>query len=1334
MNGGSSELVHAEGENQTKLNDGQLPHLLITEVIPDSTNVNSVDGYEFVEVYNNTDKEINFKDYNIHYRYPDGPDYDQIWGAIPEDVWINSGETMVFWVMNGGNSDQTVSDFNANYNTNLVENENIVKLDGNSISNSRKRSMVIATNTGHEIVLATYNDGVDDTQPDKGIFYKYPEDGSNVMIQTSAGTEPATPGALEANQVPETLISVGDDTISPTIDNLTGKTEVTPTENIEIIAGSQDDSLVKTFTLFYKNNNQSDFKSVNLAINREDSLYHHSINFLDVIGSEKIEYYFVASDGINETASDTYEIDIVEGSVDPRLNISDGDLLTGETIIKGNINGVDPDDIVLSIDGEEITETYGSLEQEAYFVFEGEGLNNGAQNAVTIEGEILQIVEGITGYSSVIVPVDPEKFQLGSNNMAIRAGDTEGPFFEDTFPIDRYVDDFDVRNVRLILADGTAIRDSVYSDPTEEIHIGDETYRAAYFDFDLPAEKLTSATYNLDTSTLSDGEHLITVSAPGHGEATASVLVDNNGPVIETTIEEGKQYKGEFTIDVTTETEGTEVESLDVTLDGTPIEIPYETSSVDLAAGDHVLQVTAIDKAGNKSEKAITFTIMEEMPNKPEVNTPEDGAIGVTANPELSVNVTDPTNDELDVTFYQGRKYNVENKENVAAFRNAVGTEPPQDKVPEGETALNEEEYTKLMSSDDDYIITDSTEKFPYLRFEVEVGEDLDDKDIVELIWEGKSLEGRKVTMYAWNYNEAEEGEWVAIDSSISETEEDFVLTANVSVEDFVRDNKVDVLIQDQIPPPENYDYTFAWMSDTQFYTEIWPDIYESQVNWIKDNQESLNIDYVFHTGDIVNEVNEMYQWDRADQFMGVLDSAAVPYGVLAGNHDVDLENDNDYTIYSQYFGANRFQDKSYYGESYKDNRGHYDLISSSGNDYIMVYMGWGIGDEDIAWINDVLAEHPNRKAILNFHTYLTPDGTRSAIGERLYQEIVIPNENVVMVLSGHLTDSELLTDEIDDDGDGTPDRNVYQMLSNYQGNPDGGAGYMKLMHFDTSSEKVYVNTYSPYLDDYNYYDPEEFPGKDEFTIDLNLEPEVKRVATDYFEVNVYTDDEIGTVENVSSGQNAEMEWNGLEENQTYYWYVTARDNFGGKSMSDIQRFTTGDVIPAPENLRVTGKMDTTVNLAWDAVIEGDKQISYDIYQNGEQIASTAHTAYEIVGLNPGTDYQFTVTAKDESGKKSEVSNQITVTTLMNLSEIQNLVNGYIDSDDLRGPLANQLLNKMKQAEKFFNKGSVEKATKHMQDFLKHLNNESMQRHISPDAKEVLNQEVNKLVESWLSK
>lgn len=117
----------------------------------------------------------------------------------------------------------------------------------------------------------------------------------------------------------------------------------------------------------------------------------------------------------------------------------------------------------------------------------------------------------------------------------------------------------------------------------------------------------------------------------------------------------------------------------------------------------------------------------------------------------------------------------------------------------------------------------------------------------------------------------------------------------------------------------------------------------------------------------------------------------------------------------------------------------------------------------------------------LNFHEYLLVSGNRSPIGDKIYEKVVVPNKNVIAVLCGHYHDSETLISEIDDDKDGTPDRKVYQILADYQGGPEGGQGFMRLLHVNPVENKIYVKTYSPYLNKYNYYDSATYPGKDEF-------------------------------------------------------------------------------------------------------------------------------------------------------------------------------------------------------------------------------------------------------------
>ncbi|SFF80435.1 Calcineurin-like phosphoesterase [Halobacillus alkaliphilus] len=281
------------------------------------------------------------------------------------------------------------------------------------------------------------------------------------------------------------------------------------------------------------------------------------------------------------------------------------------------------------------------------------------------------------------------------------------------------------------------------------------------------------------------------------------------------------------------------------------------------------------------------------------------------------------------------------------------------------------------------------------------------------------------------------------------------------------------------------YDYTLVWMSDTQYYSKNYPHIYKSMVDWIAANKDYLNIPYVFHTGDVVNEWDNEAQWQYADTYMKVLEKVNIPYGILAGNHDIDLKSSNKYTQFSKYFGQTRFEKQPSYGGSYKDNQGHFDLISENSDDYIMVYMGWGISKDEIDWINRVLAKYPDHIALLSFHDYLLASGKHSPIGEEIFKKVVEPNKNVVATLSGHYYGSETRIEELDDNKDGKPDRKVYQMMTNYQNEPEGGQGYMRLLKVKSNENKIYVKTYSSYLNSYKYATPQSSPGKDEIVIEL---------------------------------------------------------------------------------------------------------------------------------------------------------------------------------------------------------------------------------------------------------
>ncbi|MFS0865009.1 lamin tail domain-containing protein [Fredinandcohnia sp. 179-A 10B2 NHS] len=1131
----------------------KIPYLLVTEIVPDSTNVGSSDGYEFIEIYNNSNKDLNFKDYKLYYRYGTDPATDVVWPSIPEDVIVPAGETLVFWIINSQNTQATVADFNANYGSSLVENKNIVKIFSDGMANGSMRGLVVGTNTHKEISVAYYNDepNVDDTHANKGIIYQYPLDKSTVVKKV--GILDATPGQVEGFQVPGKRVQMEEDTVPPTIENLTTVTEVNQKDNIDIVANVTDDKEVKSVRLFYKIDNQDTYREAILQENFDDLLYHHTIFSPDLIGNQYVDYYFVVSDGSTEVTSETYRVTITNDLdfSSLRVNVKNDELLIGEKVLKATSAKDGPEDIKMFIDGNEIKDgLYQSVEHTAYFAFDVNGLNTYFQNAVTMGEEVLYIMDDdwLTQWKTFSIPISPERLAVGDTVITVRSGNKASPF--DLGSAENR-DDYDLKNVRLVLADGTIIRDPAYSDQNQILKMNDAN-PFVDFTFSISNNEARSRTYKWDTTSVKDGKHTVKVQDIDE-EVTAQVVVDNTSPTIKTNIKDGKEYKGSFSINADVKDKLSGVESFHVMLDGKEIEVPFETSSSELTAGKHELLITATDLAGNKQKKLVEFTVVDENPDSPEVVSPSNNET-VGGDPILQVMVTDPTEDKLDVTFYEGYKYDVSSNGNVSGFKNATDFEPPLEMIPAGEQAFSSEEISLVAEEDGNYLVSDSDTQFPYQRFDVTVDDSVDENDKVELFWKGNSLEGRKVSMYAWNYASAK---WILIDYQVANGTEDFELKGPVAVGEYVKDSKINVLIQDEIPStPDEYDYTFVWMSDTQFYSESFPYIYERQTQWIAEKQKELKIKYVFHTGDLVNKSTQEYQWKNADTFMKVLDDNQIPYGVLAGNHDVDQVS-NDYTEYYKYFGEQRFKDKPYYGGSYLNNRGHYDLISAGGNDFIMVYLGWGVTDEGIQWVNDVLAAHPDRKAILNFHEYLLATGSRHPLGEKLYNEIVVPNQNVIAVLSGHYHEAQTLVDEIDDNGDGEPERLVTQMLADYQAGPEGGQGYMRLLHFDQDNNRILVNTYSPYLEDYNYYEPGAFPEKDEFVINMDLAPSKKRVATDYFAVNVYTDNIIAT-DKAKSGSIAEAVWQGLEPSKTYSWYVVVEDKYTGRTVSDIWTFIKG--------------------------------------------------------------------------------------------------------------------------------------------------------------------------------
>lgn len=158
---------------------------------------------------------------------------------------------------------------------------------------------------------------------------------------------------------------------------------------------------------------------------------------------------------------------------------------------------------------------------------------------------------------------------------------------------------------------------------------------------------------------------------------------------------------------------------------------------------------------------------------------------------------------------------------------------------------------------------------------------------------------------------------------------------------------------------------------------------------------------------------------------------------------------------------------------------------------------------------------------------------------------------------------------------------------------------------------------------------------------------------------------------------------------------------------------------------------DGAVTLNWTANAEADLA-GYSIYQDGNRVASNIkETVYTVHSLMNGKEYTFAISAVNEEGMESALSQAVKATPSAAPSSIASLINlldRYKASGDLSGSLANQLTNSAKQAAHHLSKGSKDQAAKFMHDFLKHLNKEPMQGKVTQAAKDVLTAEAQAII------
>ncbi|MGC4042970.1 MAG: metallophosphoesterase [Armatimonas sp.] len=270
-----------------------------------------------------------------------------------------------------------------------------------------------------------------------------------------------------------------------------------------------------------------------------------------------------------------------------------------------------------------------------------------------------------------------------------------------------------------------------------------------------------------------------------------------------------------------------------------------------------------------------------------------------------------------------------------------------------------------------------------------------------------------------------------------------------------------------------SYDFTLVTLSDTQNYSEKFPEQFHAQTRWVVDNIGRERIAFVTHVGDIVqNGASDMREWDVASGAMQTL-VGAVPFGVVAGNHDYDAVGDTKavMTTYQRRFGQDLFGKVPTTREFGPEDQNSAHIFKAAGQEFLSLHLEHDPRDSALAWAQGVLNKYPNLPALMTTHTYLS-DVTdqrdqkpycraNGNSAEQVYQGFIRKNPRLFLVQCGHWWTRGGETTQLSTNDYGG---RVIELLSDYQGRKNGGDGWLRLLRFDLRGRQLHIQTYSPTL------------------------------------------------------------------------------------------------------------------------------------------------------------------------------------------------------------------------------------------------------------------------------
>lgn len=303
-------------------------------------------------------------------------------------------------------------------------------------------------------------------------------------------------------------------------------------------------------------------------------------------------------------------------------------------------------------------------------------------------------------------------------------------------------------------------------------------------------------------------------------------------------------------------------------------------------------------------------------------------------------------------------------------------------------------------------------------------------------------------------------------------------------------------------PPPDggNGDanaFTLAVLPDTQKYSRYSPERYTVQTQWIADHYQDENIKFTVHLGDVVDRPGVPEEWVEARAAMQILEAnPETPYSVLAGNHDVMNSGqwDDQRTLanepFLQQFPAS-LQAANFSTFQGTDETGFnsYHLFQAEGREYLVLALDWLPSAQTVAWVQDVLDQHPDTPTILTTHQLLGigSDGKTAVftpLGQQLWEDLIRTNDQIFLTLSGHNHGEATLI------GKNQYGRDVVMVVVDYQSGFWGGNGMMQLVTFNEADQQLDFHSYSPWVAAIpeDERQPQDELSRWEFSVPMNFE------------------------------------------------------------------------------------------------------------------------------------------------------------------------------------------------------------------------------------------------------